>query len=421
MRVIHLVADNLKRLRAVDITPPDHLVVVSGPNGAGKSSVLDAIWLALAGKDAAKSTGTTRPIRDGAPSASVTLDLGDMTVTRRWTDNNSNYLTVTAKDGTRYPSPQAVLDRLMGRLSFDPLAFLHLRPRDQVEALLDALKLPIDIPALDSRRAELYDRRTIVGRERDRAKGAAESIPPPPPDLPAEECSASDILAQLQTNADLQAKSDRLLRELELSIEAVDRSRIRVERLEAELRQAQSEWTTNKVLMDSLAEQVSSIDVPDPAPLKKRLSEIERINADVRQQRQRADFEQRASQLAEEYDGLTRQISEIDATKSRAIRESRLPIAGLSFTTDGVLYNDLPLAQASHAEQLKVSLAVAMAANPTLRIIRITDGSLLDSSNMALIEQIARDQDYQVWMERVDDGGGVGIRIEDGTVGGGQR
>lgn len=42
MKIIRLDAANVKRLKAVEITPDGTLQVVTGANGAGKSSVLDA-------------------------------------------------------------------------------------------------------------------------------------------------------------------------------------------------------------------------------------------------------------------------------------------------------------------------------------------------------------------------------------------
>ena len=42
-----------------------------------------------------------------------------------------------------------------------------------------------------------------------------------------------------------------------------------------------------------------------------------------------------------------------------------MPVEGLSFSDDGsVTFNDLPLDQASHAEQIRVSMAMAMALIP---------------------------------------------------------
>jgi len=81
-----------------------------------------------------------------------------------------------------------------------------------------------------------------------------------------------------------------------------------------------------------------------------------------------------------------------------------------------VTYGGIPFDQASSSEQLRVSMSIAMAANPKLRVIRIQDGSLLDDNSMAAIAETAKANDYQIWIERVDDSGKVGIVIEDGRV-----
>src|SRR5260370_406895 len=49
MRIIKLSAENIKKLKAVEISPGGAVVEITGPNGSGKSSVLDAIFYALAG------------------------------------------------------------------------------------------------------------------------------------------------------------------------------------------------------------------------------------------------------------------------------------------------------------------------------------------------------------------------------------
>jgi hypothetical protein len=98
------------------------------------------------------------------------------------------------------------------------------------------------------------------------------------------------------------------------------------------------------------------------------------------------------------------------------MKDAKFPIEGLSFGEDGVLYNGVPFKQCSAAERLKVSMAMAMALNPKLRVIRILDGSLLDSTNMNLIQEMVKEKDYQVWIEVVDESGKVGITIEGGEV-----
>ncbi|MGH9252599.1 MAG: AAA family ATPase, partial [Acidimicrobiales bacterium] len=121
MKIVKLTAENIKRLRAVEITPDGNTVIITGRNGQGKTSVLDSIWYALGGGPAAK--GTIRPVRDGQNRAEVTVDLGDLVVTRSWTSAGGTALRVENTDGARYKSPQQMLDGLVGKLSFDPLTF----------------------------------------------------------------------------------------------------------------------------------------------------------------------------------------------------------------------------------------------------------------------------------------------------------
>jgi hypothetical protein len=54
--------------------------------------------------------------------------------------------------------------------------------------------------------------------------------------------------------------------------------------------------------------------------------------------------------------------------------------------------------------------------NPTLKILLIRDGSLLDEDNLALIARMAEEAGGQIWIEMVGDGKDVQVLIEDGMV-----
>ena len=120
--------------------------------------------------------------------------------------------------------------------------------------------------------------------------------------------------------------------------------------------------------------------------------------------------------LKTDYEFLSGQIADLDAAKKNSLAKAKFPINGLSFSDEGVEYNGVHFDQASSAEKLRVSLAIAIAANPKLRVIRISDGSLLDSKNRKIIEEMATANDFQIWLESVDETGKVGIYIEDGAV-----
>ena len=110
-RIIRLEAQNVKRLKAVTITPEGEMVVVGGNNGAGKSSVLDSIQYALAGKRSMPA----EVVRRGQSKATVRVDLGDLIVERTMRPGGGGSLKVTTPEGITPKSPQAVLDRLAGQ------------------------------------------------------------------------------------------------------------------------------------------------------------------------------------------------------------------------------------------------------------------------------------------------------------------
>src|SRR5438874_2068433 len=98
MKIISLVAENIKKLRAVEITPDGEIVTISGRNGQGKTSVLDSIWWALTGTKHIQG----EPIRKGETKARIKLDLGGLVVERKFTAAGST-LSVESAEGARFP------------------------------------------------------------------------------------------------------------------------------------------------------------------------------------------------------------------------------------------------------------------------------------------------------------------------------
>ncbi len=394
MKIIELAAENVKRLKAVEITPAEYVQIIGGRNSQGKTSVLDSIWLALGGGDASKST--TRPIRDGEDHASVRLDLGPFIVTRTWIGDKSS-LKVESADGAKYSSPQGILDGLVGKLSFDPLEFTRLSPRDQVAALLDLVDLDVDLDALATERKQAYDDRAEIGRQ----VKALGDIAEPVAGVPDEEVSASVLIAELQQAED----ANRDIRTAESSVKLLT-GRI------AELQQDMEQAKTN--LKEAKTGAVKAW--YDTDAIRERLTTVEETNRAIRRNTEIRAQSARKSALRKQYDALTAAIDGLDKSKSNALTAAKFPVDGLGFDAEGVSYQGIPFSQASSAEQIRVSLAMAMSLNPKLRVIRILDGSLLDAENLAMISEMAKENDFQLWIERVGNADGNAIVIEDGEV-----
>ncbi|MDN6210151.1 AAA family ATPase [Bifidobacterium crudilactis] len=405
MRITELRAENVKRLKAVDITPGEHLQIIGGRNAQGKSSVLDAVALALTGKDAKKLN--PRPLRDGEKKGKVQLDLGEYVVTRTFTANGGGALTVTAgRSGARFPSPQRVLDDLMGRLSFDPQEFIGLSGREQAEVLRGLVDLPIDLDEVDAQLDELAQSRLLAGREL-KALGEPGRVDD---SLPSSERSATVIVNLIQTARDRNREIENARRE---HADAGDR----IVDLAHQIQQLQHELETERADQKRLKERIDFLGEPkDTTELESQLANIEDTNARVRANRQVVERNADITSRQRTYEGLDQRINDLRASKDKALAEAKFPIDGLGFDESGVTYKGVPFQQASSMEQLRVSLAIAMASNPKLRVIRIKDGSLLDDDALALVAQTAEQHNYQVLMERVGTGDPGAISIEEGQV-----
>ena len=416
LKILSLEAENLKRLTAVHITPdPDgHLVVISGRNGQGKTSVLDSIEFALAGTGAQRDT--PQPIRHGEDHASVALDLGDLRVRREWKGERQT-LTVTAKDGARYSSPQRMLDEFIGRLSFDPLAYSQLSDREQLAQLLDLVELPFDPAKVDAERRAVYDERAMIKRDVKRYEAQLDALPEPENGLPdsevqADEVDLNEVIAAMQRGQLAHNRHQQLLaahNEAAGKVEALRRQLAEAEAVLAEFPVPDSSALPD---MDALRAAVAATQEAN-RQARQRADDTNRRVRDAAEYRRQADLLRQAREAA---DDLTQRLAAIDKRKTDALSAARMPIDGLAFDQDGVTYQGVPFRQCSAAERLRVSLAMAMALNPKLRVIRITDGSLLDSDNMRLIQDMAAENDFQCWIERVDESGTVGFMIEDGSV-----
>jgi recF protein len=74
MRLTRLLLEDFRSYPSAELRPEPGLTVVSGPNGAGKTNLLEAVFLAVAGRSHRAATDTEL-VRHGRPFAKIRLDL----------------------------------------------------------------------------------------------------------------------------------------------------------------------------------------------------------------------------------------------------------------------------------------------------------------------------------------------------------
>jgi len=407
MKIINLKSKNIKGIKAIDITPKDDVVIISGKNGAGKTSALDSIWYVLCWKAGAKAT--PMPIRKGEKEAEgqVTLceDLSPddlaagkkpevlFIVKRVWKSNGDTQLKVTNGKGLKYTTPQKLLDDFIGYLSFDPRLFSQMKGREQRQVLIDLTGF--DITEIEKKIAFLYDQRLEKGREVKLLTGNREEITIE--DLPEKLISVDDINNELQEAMVINTKIDDFFRNREQAVKEIERLNNIIDSCSAYL------LSHEKIPVDSLRE---------------KLSESQKINEQIRaRDRNRiADSKEEIAKL--EYTDYTREIDEQTKIKVDGLKENwhKIPDQKLSLTETEIAYDGTPFSQISYSEQLKICIKIGMALNPKLKVLRISDWTLLDNRSKEVVRQMAREFGYQVWAEEVDESGNVGFYIENGEV-----
>ncbi len=415
MKIIQFQAENVKRLRVVQIRPTGNVIMITGANGEGKSSVLDTIFYTLGGTKDLPS----QPIRTGEDKAFGRLDLGDFVVTRKFTPSGTT-LTVEAANGARFASPQKLLDDLLGSLSFDPLAFSRMKPAQQLETLRGMVKLDVDIDALDKSTKQIYDARTGTHKDIKRIESLRTAVPDFPTDTPTEPIDTGAIVRQMHEagkhNSDIeieraQRKAEDTL--LGMNITTMNEQIAQANKMLNDAAQMQEHFDRQQAAYALRPPLAAKIEVDE---LKKQFDAAQQTNKHVESLAHLAKMNSELKLYKEKAEKETATIEANEKLKADTIASAEMPVPGLSFGEGEVLFDWLPLSQASGAEQLRISVRIAMAANPKLRVLLIKDGGAMDSKALAELEAVAALNDYQVWIEKVDETGKVGIVMVDGAV-----
>lgn len=420
MKIIQLTAENIKKLVAVEIRPDGALVQITGKNGQGKTSVLDSIWWALTGARNIQAA----PIRNGANQAKIRLDMGDIIVTRtfkRGVVEGDGFTTKLEVVGNVKGSPQAMLDSLLDSLAFDPLQFARMKPQEQFDALKKYVP-DVDFDKTAAANSIDMSNRKDINRKAKEERILAEQIVVPP-NTPAAKIDEAALVARLaeagKHNAEVQLRTQRR----EQAAETAKAKRARAIELRLEAERAAAELKAKADLHDAEAKATeekleSAGDIPEPINVEELQAEIKGariINVAVGMRDTKAIADKRAAALEAQAKTLTAQMDQREEEKRAKIAAAKIPVESITFGDGVVMLNGVPFDQASDAEQLKASCALAMAGNPELRVIRVRDGSLLDEEGLALLAKMAEERDYQVWIERVGSGQ-VGFELVDGQV-----
>lgn len=423
MKIIKLEIENVKKIKAISVAPSGDVTKVGGKNGQGKSSLLDGIMYLLGGR----STVPERPIRNGEEKASIKVltDTG-YTIQKTISPGGKEYLRVKSKDGKKISSPQSFLNDICANkaIAFDPMVFAGKKYDEQVEIMKEVSGLDFDALELDYK--ETFELRKIEKRTLSTLKAETEAIEYNEDLLKLDVVNVSD---QIEMNNKYTSLSNRAtkLKGIEASNKSkMNSMRTRISALKEEIESLKDEGLALKESNIKLESEITEADTKAEAIKEKMIPQDEistisdrnsEIELNARLFSEAVDKRKAFTKKNDEVDAMNDKLEKLLLDKKKMISSAKFPIKGLSFQSDMVTYNDVPIDQVSQAEKIKIGMAIAFSMSPELKVALIREGSLLDDDSLALVAKVAAKYGGQVWMEVVTgDPNECDLFIEDGEV-----
>lgn len=399
-KITSLEFENIKRIKAVQITPTESgLTIVGGKNNQGKTSVLDAIMWILGGDRYRPS----EPHREGSvtpPYGKVTLSNG-LVVERK--GKNSD-LKVIDPSGNR--AGQQLLNEFISQFALDLPKFMNGNNKEKANTLLQVIGVGDKLYELDQKEKEVYNQRRTIGQIGDQKKKYAAELPVFP-EAPSELVSASELIRQQQEilarNGENQKKRKQLA-ELES----------RNNQLQKQIDQMVIEQT--KVKKDLEIARMDAADLHDEstAELERNISDIEEINRKVRVNLDKEKAEAEAQEYAQKYDEYSELLEKVRKERTDLLEGSDLPLEGLSVEDGELTFKGFKWDNLSGADQMKVGVAIVRKLNPRCGFVLLDKLEQMDMDTLNEFGAWLQNENLQVIATRVSTGDECSIIIEDG-------
>lgn len=414
-------------------------VYVVGKNGSGKSSLIQSIFLAF------KIFGNKPYLKAGEDKGQVKIQLGnesvEYTVERTFTDDGNSVLMVKDAKGKKITSPQKFLDNLLGTSMYYLSEFLEADPKKQVKLFKEWFN--IDTDELDKEHKTIYDERHLEGQEETRLKKVVEGYHFTYDDQKkyAEEKDATELSKQLvainQVENDKKAKDkaiETLEKEQEDGDEYVDRLNADESRFEKEIKELEQKIKEakerivltqnnrngmvekNKELSKKIIElkaEYEKIEVPDKTKVEEDLETVTDWNKKVAQVAKYSEDLKKLQDQEQKRRDLTAQLLDNEKAKKKKLEEAQIPVPGLSFDENSLIYEDKPLVKdvINDAKIAEIILTLLLRTNKQqqektgedkLSIFRLNGGDLTDSTFNSIM-QIVKEEEGEIFVEVPDD------------------
>lgn len=433
LKLLNAEIKNFKNIdhKSVDFGGKSALII--GANRKGKSSLIQALMSPVNSKML-----PSKPIKEGEDTASIELVIGgsiagnevvyhiDMYFSEK---DQKGRLVITDGDGGKIPGGKSMVDSIVGNIGFDILEFIDLGltkdgkvSKPGVISQIEVLKgfMPVEarkmLMALDNETKTVYDERSEINRDvkSNEAKLKDSDMDPAEIEKYSAKKDDADVKKRMNDIGEAISQFDKITN-------GVASKKAEVEKLFMEIEELSKLLETKKESLKTLDVDVTKGEKwlkdkvrPSMESLTVELEEIQKHNDIVKLVAEREVFVKNVREFTEASEKKTKRLDTIKSEKAKIFTENPLPVKGLEFTEEEILYDGLPFNENQHPSStiIGIGIKVAMAMNPNLKLLVIKDGSLLDKKTLNFILKIVEKEDYQLFIEMVDFEGEKDLTVE---------
>ena len=393
IKINSLTVENVKRVKAVELTPTENgLTVIGGNNGQGKTSILDAITWALGGDKYRPSEA----VRSGSMiSPHIKIKLSNGLLVERSGKNSS--LKVIDPQGNK--SGQTLLNSFIEELALDLPKFMQASNKDKANTLLQIIGVGDRLSLLEREEQALYNERHTVGQIAERQQHHAEELPDYP-DAPDEYVSAFELINKHKGILAKNAENERLRKNRDELKKRYDELITELEKVTKELEIAEAD--------------VLELHDESTAELEESIANIETINTKVRYNIDKKKAVEEAKKYQDQYAELTAKIEDVRKQKFDLLHGCKLPLDGLSVEDGELTYNGAKWDCMSGSDQLRVAVAIVRALKPSCGFVLVDKTEQMDLDTLNDFGKWLEGSGLQAICTRVSTGDECSILIEDG-------
>jgi hypothetical protein len=422
LKVEQVVIKKFKILEDFDEMIKGHNILLMGDNGVGKSSFIQFIEIAL---------GRSNNIPEGAEGSGhvVTTKDGKKYTFHVELKKDKKVVTIEGPDGLK-DKRKGTLSSLIGAMDFDINDFVNLSKTEagrtkQLKIFKDTFLDADTVKEIDRMNADLktkFDSRTEINKDL-KTLGVKEKSHPLTNDINLEKYLPVDIKKVYKSLQDAQAKNTKIkeaeTRDLE-RIKRITQRTDQIAKLEAELQDMKTLQAQEQETHKQAQQFFKDNPLAEVSDFESQINDATKINSQHQQAQELKKIRSDIERVTEEAGEATVQIELIRQAISDTIKDIGVPIPGLSFDENNLLYNItgepgkeviVSPDTLSTSEIMELGVRLKMAENPDLGVLFLQHGESLGEKRFKEIMELANKSGWQVIMEQVQRGTGT-LKVE---------